>query len=92
MADGIISPDEDDRLKEFDNQMAPTALPRIQASQYGSHEPGEGPLLAQAENSIDSNINYETISKLGSRLLSGVGGIIRLVLMGRMLPAFSGLC
>ena len=26
MADGIISPDEEDSLKEFDNQMAPTAV------------------------------------------------------------------
>ena len=42
IADGIISPHEEDRLKKFDNQMAPTAVPRIQAFQYGPHEPWRG--------------------------------------------------
>lgn len=32
MAHSTISPDEEDRPKKFNNQVAPTAVPRIQAS------------------------------------------------------------
>ena len=39
IADGIISPDEEDRLKEFENQMALMTVLRIQAPQYGPHKP-----------------------------------------------------
>ena len=61
MADGIISPDDEGRLKEFNNQVAPIAVPKIQAPNTDHTSPGEGSLLAQAENSIDSNITYQNL-------------------------------
>ena len=61
MADGIISPDQEDRLKEFDNQIAPIAVQRIQAPNTDHTSPGEGSLLAQAENSTDSHITYQNL-------------------------------
>ena len=68
MADGIISPDEEDRLKELENQMALMTVPRIQAPQYGPHKPQRGfdyPKLKAALTAISLINTFDEPRKRG---------------------------